>query len=1191
MPEQFIYSQKNNFAGGELTPTIEGRTELGLYQNGAKRLSNFVILPSGGIMRRHGTQFVHLFKENVPKKIISVMFSRKLSYLLVFEAHPLKTTCSFFVGGELFLTTKLVQDNGVDFSFKLKDFSYTCFGGIAYISFGITRPIFKFSVDPSIVEKFYTHLATQRQARNNQGDNLVAAAPETSTAATIANFPDSEKQRMFIVEPLKAHVNYYKQVQNNQTIQRPFNEVIYNAEIDKINDVLKGLHAAGNVNVYEQKQEKLYASSIATFENRLWCFGVNKNIHLIWASYKGDFYDFRMSYKTLLEARNPLTAISATFSSSTFDNVLWTVAFSTEMLLGTTDGIYLIKEGDRSKGEFIKIHKELDVPVSPIKPVIIGKTIFFVEGSGCKINSLYYSQEKGGFQLSDITAYAEHIFNSGIRQIVGINSPFSMIFAVLKDGAFASFTYSGDLKIMGWTPHHLGGNNSNVLSITPIYGDNEDKLYFHVRRSDDIGSGNKEYLECLHTKYFTAKNKQMHKPIYADCYINIKRPNETALDHAIMEVLKDDSSVEFRGDTTKLENIIQTQGINLIKLNIDNIDIGNSFKANDKLIREYGAASSQIQAFLKRYYKEQIPLILEVLGSSFAFYRIGGNLYANFESIFSGDQEGLSLMEQLINDNERLSNDIILSVNNIRNQNLNIPAILNDNPLIQYIDNNAFSFNIGICEKIKQLDIELVKAIIKTTKDIIKYIKSVINIEYGKEKELQEMHATIFKLNRAFLLYYAARNNDNKQDLFVNLEKFFSSNTPGFYSSMQDATHPILTKYLFSREAKEVISREINLITAATNQAQLKAKISGIVNQLITKLSEQYNSKRADEITSNKRQEEICVLLRNLILEKSVNNNIKSFLLSNELKEHIEEVIDNSPARIEAINYESDCSEGSQGITTDTEERLNRKVHKLMQDLRNNLNKLQNNIIEYAALIMPATATILLKEILEDERSIKLEKYLLLSKKYFPLFKKMFPEIGQHELGVIARHLLPSFDQISVPWLLPIYQNNLVAIIGDEELHEFKMIGDPLIKLKYPARFLAVGFNYASVLQTFPFIFPDEVEHAPKSNVEIGVKLFNTKGGYIEEKLDNGQVIKQHINSKFIDTDNLVRFSGSKEYLAIKEVTNIVSTPYKSGWVNFILNNSIKQDVDFTFVINKPYPATILKIYAKAKILPSYKGL
>jgi hypothetical protein len=38
--EQFVYSQKNNFSGGELTPTIEGRTGLALYQNGVKKLIN-----------------------------------------------------------------------------------------------------------------------------------------------------------------------------------------------------------------------------------------------------------------------------------------------------------------------------------------------------------------------------------------------------------------------------------------------------------------------------------------------------------------------------------------------------------------------------------------------------------------------------------------------------------------------------------------------------------------------------------------------------------------------------------------------------------------------------------------------------------------------------------------------------------------------------------------------------------------------------------------------------------------------------------------------------------------------------------------------------------------------------------------------------------------------------------------------
>ncbi|MFP3035269.1 MAG: hypothetical protein ACEY3C_07240, partial [Candidatus Tisiphia sp.] len=324
--EQFVYSQKNNFSGGELTPTIEGRTELALYQNGVKKLINFMLLPSGGIMRRHGTQFVHLFNDNVPRKMAAVMFSRKLSYLLVFESHKLHTNCLFFVGGELLLTSKIIKDDGQDFHFRLKDFSYVVFQGIAYISFGEKRPIFKFSIDPEIVEQFYEHIKDQGRQRQEEFNERAAIA-STISMELASNFPNKDK--MFIIEPLKCQVNYFstgRADQRDRLIQKPFNEVIYEAEVDKINDELKAIHqraanqSAGQSNIYQTTSEKLYCASVVTFENRLWCFGANHNIHSIWASYKGDFSDFRMAYRTLLEARNPLTAFSATFSSSTFDN-------------------------------------------------------------------------------------------------------------------------------------------------------------------------------------------------------------------------------------------------------------------------------------------------------------------------------------------------------------------------------------------------------------------------------------------------------------------------------------------------------------------------------------------------------------------------------------------------------------------------------------------------------------------------------------------------------------------------------------------------------------------------------------------------------------------------------------------------------------------------------------------------------
>ena len=54
----WVYGSKSSFSAGELTPTIEGRTDLPLYQNGAKKIINWMILPSGGLTRRPGTVFI-----------------------------------------------------------------------------------------------------------------------------------------------------------------------------------------------------------------------------------------------------------------------------------------------------------------------------------------------------------------------------------------------------------------------------------------------------------------------------------------------------------------------------------------------------------------------------------------------------------------------------------------------------------------------------------------------------------------------------------------------------------------------------------------------------------------------------------------------------------------------------------------------------------------------------------------------------------------------------------------------------------------------------------------------------------------------------------------------------------------------------------------------------------------------------
>lgn len=72
---------KTSFAAGELSPELLGRADLRAYENGAARLTNVFILPTGGVRRRPGLR--HLETLPGPARLIAFEFSTEQTYLLV----------------------------------------------------------------------------------------------------------------------------------------------------------------------------------------------------------------------------------------------------------------------------------------------------------------------------------------------------------------------------------------------------------------------------------------------------------------------------------------------------------------------------------------------------------------------------------------------------------------------------------------------------------------------------------------------------------------------------------------------------------------------------------------------------------------------------------------------------------------------------------------------------------------------------------------------------------------------------------------------------------------------------------------------------------------------------------------------------------------------------------------------------
>ena len=77
-----------NFASGELSPKLYGRIDLQQYYQGASRIKNFEIIPTGGIQRRCGTQRIVDLGHN--SRIIPFIIDKNRVYVLEFSPYQLR---------------------------------------------------------------------------------------------------------------------------------------------------------------------------------------------------------------------------------------------------------------------------------------------------------------------------------------------------------------------------------------------------------------------------------------------------------------------------------------------------------------------------------------------------------------------------------------------------------------------------------------------------------------------------------------------------------------------------------------------------------------------------------------------------------------------------------------------------------------------------------------------------------------------------------------------------------------------------------------------------------------------------------------------------------------------------------------------------------------------------------------------
>lgn len=231
-----------------------------------------------------------------------------------------------------------------------------------------------------------------------------------------------------------------------------------------------------------------YPSCCTWHEDRLVFANTNSDPTTMWLSKSGDYEDFTTGV-------NDDDAIIVALASDQVNAIRW-LSSAVYLTMGTTAGEWrmsAVDPDDPITPTNITAKRELIYGSADAAAVQIGKDMLFIQRFGKKIRKLAYNWESGGYVAPDMSVLSEHLTESGVSEIAYQKEPFSVLWAVAKDGSLLGLTYMPEHEVYAWHRHTTRGL---FESVAVIPGTVQDDLYAVVNRTNGAG-GTSRFVERL----------------------------------------------------------------------------------------------------------------------------------------------------------------------------------------------------------------------------------------------------------------------------------------------------------------------------------------------------------------------------------------------------------------------------------------------------------------------------------------------------------------------------------------------------------------------------------------------------------------------------------------------------------------------------------------------------------------------
>ena len=507
----------SNFTGGEISPRLEGRTDLAIYNNSAKELNNFLIHPHGGVSRRPGTEFISRVHDQTKyTRLIPFEFSTVQTYVLEFatgkirfyrnqapiyestktisgatQANPCVVTATShgYSNGDFIYIDAVVgmtELNGRRYkvankttnTFELQDEDGTNINSSGFTSYGsagtaarvytITSPYteaqlrdIQFTQSADVMYLVHPDVSIRKLTRTAHTTWTLTEADlvdgpyldQNSTATTMTPSHTSGDDRTITAS---ADTFASSDVGRLITFSAGYAKIItYTSATVVKADIKDDFSGTGGTADWSLGafSDTTGHPAAVTFFEQRLVFGSTAT------EPQSLFFSQSADYENFKAGTDASDAMIFAIASDHVNVIRW-LAGTRSLLIGTMGGEFIAKGGGTDSAltpSNIEIRKQSNYGCAKLNPLSIANVTVFTQRAKRKLREMVYDYDTDSFVAPDLTILAEHITETGVVDQAYQKEPDSVVWCVLTNGKMACVTYQREQKVVGWHQHEIGG--------------------------------------------------------------------------------------------------------------------------------------------------------------------------------------------------------------------------------------------------------------------------------------------------------------------------------------------------------------------------------------------------------------------------------------------------------------------------------------------------------------------------------------------------------------------------------------------------------------------------------------------------------------------------------------------------------------------------------------------------------------